>query len=296
MDETLRLRARVRAPVATVRRALVEPEAMRIWLAEHVEVDLPHRYEFWGRYTPDGDAPHQRLLHVDDRTVRFSWLIEGKDTTVEIGLEPEGPDATVISVSQTHFPGWEEALKEESLRAMLPTYWCLVIANLIDHVEGREPTAMCDFTSPRMRGQWLIGATPEEVYESLIDPAKFSAWFGANLEIEPRVGGRWGMGSFELDPTPATISALEPDRQLSLSWPDGLVTNWVLEESGGRTRLTIVQSGFDTGRPPYGGWMGWLSGIAELRRYHELSPWRRVWLDMDMPGIPEGMLSVGSDG
>jgi uncharacterized protein YndB with AHSA1/START domain len=54
MTEPLILRARLAAPVAEVRRALTDPAALRVWLAEHAEVDLPHRYEFWGRYTPDG--------------------------------------------------------------------------------------------------------------------------------------------------------------------------------------------------------------------------------------------------
>ena len=72
MNEPMRLRARVAAPIADVWHALTDPAALRVWLAEHAEVDLPHRYEFWGRYTPEGDAPHQRLIHVDDHTLRFS--------------------------------------------------------------------------------------------------------------------------------------------------------------------------------------------------------------------------------
>ncbi len=48
--------------------ALTDATALRTWLAEYAEVDLPERYEFWGRYTPEGDVPHQRPLHVDDGT------------------------------------------------------------------------------------------------------------------------------------------------------------------------------------------------------------------------------------
>jgi uncharacterized protein YndB with AHSA1/START domain len=293
VNETMSFRARAQAPVAAVHRALTDPAALRIWLAEHAEVELPHRYEFWGRYTPEGDAPHQRPLHVDDHTVRFSWRIGGEDTTVEITLESEDRDTTIISLSQSHFPGWETAVAESNVRGMLGTYWCLMVANLIDHVEGREQTARCDFTSPAMRAQFVIGDAPDAVFESLISQEKFSRWFGANAEIEPCIGGRFAMGSPDLDPYPAVIIELEPGRGLGLRWPDGVVTNWELEGSAGRTRLTIVQSGFDEAKPPYGGWMGWLSGIAELRRYHELSDWRPVWLAFDMPGLPDGMLTIG---
>jgi hypothetical protein len=51
-----------------------------------------------------------------------------------------------------------------------------------------------------------------------------------------------------------------------------------------------VQSGFDENRPPYGAWMGWLSGFAELRRFHELSDWRPRWLEVRVEGMPDDML------
>ena len=54
----------------------------------------------------------------------------------------------------------------------------------------------------------------------------------------------------------------------------------------------MVQSRFDVGSPPYGAWMGWLAGMAELRRYHELSDWRAIWLEVAVPGMPEGMLTT----
>lgn len=291
MNETMTLHARVSAPVAAVHHALTDADTLRIWLAEHVEVDLPHRYEFWGRYTPQGDAPHQRLLHVDDHTVRFAWLIGDEDTTVELSLAAEDADTTIVTVSQTHFPGWQVAVTEANVRGFLQTYWCLSLANLVDHLEGRPLTPKCDFTTTRMHAQVAVDAVPDAVFDSLVDPAKFSDWFGANVAIEPHVGGRWAMGSFDLDPDCATITAYEPGSRLTLQWADGLVAGWELEGSAGQTRLTIVQSGFDDTRPPYGAWMGWLSGIAELRRYHELPQWRPVWLDVEVPGIPEGILT-----
>ena len=55
-EPDLRLRAVVPAPPKVVYEALTDPAALRVWLAEHAEVDLPGKYEFWGRYTPDGDA------------------------------------------------------------------------------------------------------------------------------------------------------------------------------------------------------------------------------------------------
>lgn len=287
--EPMRLRARLSAPVPRVHAALTDPAALRAWLAEHAEVDPPERYEFWGRHTPDGDGPRQRLLHLDDRTLRFSWRLDGRDTTVEITLDPGSDGTTVLTLSQTDFPGWAEAMTTTSVLGVLHTFWSLAIANLADHLDGRELTPKCDFTSPRQREQVVIDAPPQSVFDSLVDPEQFRRWFGAKIEIEPHVGGRWAMGGFDADPDPAKIVELEPGRKMTVAW-GSMVAGWELADTGGKTRLTFVQSGFDEQSPPYGAWMGWLSGIAELRRFHEVPDWRPVALDFEAPGLPEGMV------
>jgi hypothetical protein len=68
---------------------LTDAGALRTWLAEHAEVDLAHRYEFWGRLHAGRRRIPSALLHIDDHTVHSSWLLDGEDTTVEIGLEEE---------------------------------------------------------------------------------------------------------------------------------------------------------------------------------------------------------------
>jgi uncharacterized protein YndB with AHSA1/START domain len=276
MSETMKVSARAAAPIAEVRRAVTDAEALRIWLAEHAEVDLPHRYEFWGRYTPEGDAPHQRLLHVDDQTLRFVWLLDGEDTTVEIRLEEESAASTVISVSQTHFD-FEEAMTGSSIRGVVQTFWALALANLVDHLEGRELTPKCDFTSSDLRAEILIDASPDAVFHSLTDSEEASAWFGYPIGIEPRVGGRFAMGGLDA-PNPGKILDLEPGRRVSVDWGRPGVQTWELEGSAGKTRLTLVQSGFDAERPPYGAWTGTVAGVTQLRRFHELPDWQPIWV------------------
>ena len=90
IEADLRLRAVVPAPPKTVYEVLTDPAALRVWLAEHADVELPGRYEFWGRYTPDGAEPHQRVLYVDERTIRFAWTVDGVETTVQFELDPGG--------------------------------------------------------------------------------------------------------------------------------------------------------------------------------------------------------------
>ncbi|MEV5495328.1 SRPBCC family protein [Nonomuraea fuscirosea] len=277
MTEPLIVRANIPAPVEEVRRALADPGVLRIWLAEHVEVELPERFAFWGRTTPEGDAPHQRLLHADERTLRFAWLLDGEETTTELTLAPDETDErrTVVTVSQTHFD-FQDVITGKSIRGVLQTYWCQVLTILGEHLEGREPTPMQDFTSPEMRVEVSIDASPEAVFESITSSEAVTKWFGYPIEIEPFVGGRYAMGGFENNPDPAKVLELEPGRKLSVDWGETGVGTWELEGSAGKTRLTLVQSGFDQSNPPHAAWGGFLSGLAELRRFHEVPDWRPI--------------------
>ncbi|WP_327089733.1 SRPBCC family protein [Nonomuraea sp. NBC_01738] len=272
------LQARAQAPLAAVHHALTDPESLRVWLAEHAEVELPHRFEFWGRFTPEGDEPHQRLLHSAPDALRFTWFLDGVETTTEITLTAESADTTLVRLAQSHFD-YELCLEGKSIRGALETYWCLSLANLVDFVEGREITTLVDFTSPDMSAEVFLDASPAEVFESLIDSAAVSRWFGYPIEIEPHVGGRYAMGGLAANPDPAKIIDLTPATRLTVDWGGGMGTaTWELAESGGRTRLTMVQSGFDTGNPPYAAWCGNLSGLSELRRFHDLTPWAPIWV------------------
>ncbi|MEV0590614.1 SRPBCC family protein [Nonomuraea cavernae] len=265
MTQPLTMSARVSAPAKTVHEAFTDPVQMRVWLAEHAEAELPDRYAFWGRHTLEGDAPRQRPLHVDDHTLRFAWPLAGKTTTVEIGLREETPGSTVVTVSQTEFD-----FSHPGSLGTLQTFWALSIANLVDHLEGRPLTPKPDYTSNELRADVLLAAPPAEVYDSLVDGAQVSRWFGFPVDIDARVGGQYGHGGRILD--------LDPGRALSIDWAGTGVFTWELAGSGGGTRLTLARSGFDAGQPPYAAWTGELCAVAELRRFHELADWQPIWL------------------
>lgn len=283
------VRVRTRASVERVWEALTRGEELRAWLAEHAEVELGQGvYEFWGRFTPEGERGRQKLLEVAERTVRFSWFLHGKDNTVELSVEDSGGE-TVIAAAQSPYPAWGEGIEDEAHAGVVQTFWPLVLANLVEHVEGRPVFGFCDFTTAEQRHEWDVAAPAAKVLEALTDVGQFQRWFGARAEIEPYVGGRWAMGSFEEEPNPAKIVALDTER-FALEFPDGMVCSWELAESQGKTRLTFVQSGFDGSQPPYGSWMGWLSGFADMRRMLEVDGWRPMWHSMEVPGLPEGFL------
>ncbi|GAA2328534.1 SRPBCC family protein [Dactylosporangium salmoneum] len=290
-EPDLRLRAIVPAPLKVVYEALTDPAALRVWLTEHADVDLPTKYEFWGRTTPDGAAPHQRVLHVDERTIRFAWTVEGVESTVQFEVA-EDEDGTLVTLSQSDLPSFADVLADKAgARGALQTFWTLAIANLADYLAGREPTPKCDFTSAELRASVVIDAPPDKVFESMTQPEQIVRWSGANVDVEPYVGGRFAMGGFELDQAGARFVEFEPGRKATLRFADGMIDSWELEGSDGKTRLTVTQSGFDPTNPPYPGWAGWMGGIAALRRYHELPQWRSIWRQIEVVGVPEGMFS-----
>ena len=136
-------------------------------------------------------------------------------------------------------------------RGALPTFWSLAIANLADYLSGRELTPKCDFTSTKLHASVVIDAAPDQVFDSMTQSEQFSKWFGANVDIEPYVGGRFAMGGFDPDPGGAKFVEFEPGRKATLRFADGLIASWELKGSDGKTRLTSVQSGFDPANPPY---------------------------------------------
>ena len=275
MTEPMILQARARAGIKEVRQALTDPAVLNLWLGEHSAVELPERFEFWGRYVPEGDTPHQRVLQYDDYTLRFSWLLDGEETTTEFTLTDEGDESTLVKLSQSHFD-FMDAISGATIRGVLQTFWSLALANLVDYLEGRELTVRPDFTSAELSGEALIDAPVAQVYESLVDSDKASAWFGFPVGIEPYVGGRFAMGGFDAGPGAKVVDLVEGSK-MSVDWGSAGISTWELAESGGKTRLTFVMSGFDTDNPPYAAWLGWLAGVSQLRRYNEQTDWQSIW-------------------
>jgi uncharacterized protein YndB with AHSA1/START domain len=291
-EPDLRLRAVVPVPPKNVYEALTDPAALRVWLTEHADVDLPDKYEFWGRSTPDGAAPHQRLLHVDEHIIRFAWTVDGVESTVQFEVA-EDEDGTLVTLSQGDLPSFADVLADKAgARGAMQAFLTLAIANLADHLAGRELTPKCDFTSAELRASVVIDAAPGEVFDSMTQPEQIRRWMGANVDLEPYVGGRFAMGGFELDLAGARFVEFEPGRNATLRYADGMTDSWELEGADGKTRLTVVQSGFDPANPPYPGWAGWLTGIAGLRRHLELPGARPIWRQVEVAGVPAGMMST----
>ena len=246
----LQMLIRLNAPVDRVYKALTDNAELEAWFTEHANISLSEkRYDFWGRFTPEAPdreaGKHTLLAHEAGKYLKYGWHLEGKDTTVEIWLLAR--DARTVLL-----------VKHEG--AMPEDFWFLSLENLRRYLDGKPVDARVDFSQPMLgdiRHEIEIDAPPEKVFPALIRPDQLERWIATNAHVEPRVGGDydfgWGM-------PPHKIVELVENERLSLSGLMGENENiltWTLEGSGGKTRLTLVHSGFAPDQPNEGLWLGW---------------------------------------
>ena len=269
--DALHLRVRIDAPHESVYKALIEPDPLTEWLAESADVSVEeHRYEFWGRYTPQGERPRQRLLDASPgRSLHFAWTFDEAESQVDVGIEPHDEGGTVVSVTHSGVPASGSADA-----TALHCFWHVSLANLEAHCEGLPTVPPFDFSVPAQDAalvRTVIDVPPEEVFASLLDPAQVDRWAGGHAVIEPELGGRYDFG---WDHGPTRIVELEPDRVLAYSWrypdsPDTLV-RWSLRGSRGSTYLTVVHSGFADDALAEQFRQGWPAFLVEIKRMLEL--------------------------
>jgi uncharacterized protein YndB with AHSA1/START domain len=117
--------------------------------------------------------------------------------------------------------------------------------------------------SHELRAERLIDATPEEVFDAYTDPEQMKGWFTildpgmmVENEIDLRVGGQWvsswGFSDDEMFRETQTFEVVDrPHRLVSRSIGSdseghSQVTHVevTFKDEGGKTLMTIVQSGF----------------------------------------------------
>jgi uncharacterized protein YndB with AHSA1/START domain len=266
-SESLRLRVRTDADQGTVFKALTDGDEMTEWFAESAAVDLPtSRYEFWGRYTPQGDRPRQALTgHEAGRALRFTWTFDEGPSTVEITLGADD-DGTVVAVN--HDPVATDLVTAKC-------FWYVTLANLAAFSEGRHTMPPFDFSVPAQGDalvRTVIDAPVEEVFAALLDPAHMGRWNNGPVTIEPAVGGRYDLGWGGHGPD--RITELDQDKTLGYSWRNRgggeSHVRWSLRSSRGATYLTLVQSGFADDRLAEECRRVWPPYLVELKRLLEL--------------------------
>jgi uncharacterized protein YndB with AHSA1/START domain len=139
--------------------------------------------------------------------------------------------------------------------------------------------------SHALRVEHWFDAAPEEVFDAYTDPDAQREWYQdqpgwiVEAECDLRVGGRWtvAFGPPGSDPYRETNVFEQVDRPWRLVYtstvtmPDGSSFDTgmevILEELGGRTRMTIHHTGFPSAEvrdEHLGGWPGFLDRLERV--------------------------------
>ena len=278
MSKRIEAKLTVAAAPQQLFRTLTSPQELTQWFCEHADVSLEARqYDFWGRFTPEAprhECGHHPLLSLDpDRSFTFGWRLGGMETTVEVHLESQ---QGITQVTLVH----EGIPPHESGEANLADFWALSLENLRSWVERGVVGPRCDFSVASHGDVHLsidITAPREAVYAALIHPDELERYIATHATVELRTQGRYSFGW--KGSGPLKILELASNERLSYSWayedqPETVVT-WTLEGSRGKTRLTLVHSGF--GDRKSGSYKaGWLKFLTHLKNLVEVgNRWQR---------------------
>jgi uncharacterized protein YndB with AHSA1/START domain len=275
VTDSLHLRVRIDADPDTVFKALTDADEMSEWLAESAAVSLDEgRYEFWGRYAPQGDRPRQTLTsHESGRSLAFTWTFDEGPSTVELSLAPDG-EGTVATLKHDSVSAENIALK---------CFWYVTLANLAAYSESRHTMPPFDFSVPAQGDaltRTVIDVPVEEVYACLLDPAQMARWNDGPVTIEPQVGGVYDFGWEGFGPD--RITELDQDKTLAYTWrtlgsDTQTEVRWSLRSSRGATYLTLVHGGFADDQAAEVCRQVWPPYLVELKRMLELGPhWERL--------------------
>lgn len=269
----------INAPAEEIYAALIEANSLTQWFAEHTDISIEdNRYDFWGRFTPGApgrEQGHHRLIRViPNRLVEFEWRLRDTDSLVQYEIH-QNTSGCVLTMYHRNLP--LAKLRQSSIG----DFWSHGLEGLRHWLEKGRAYQLLDYAESQ-RGDISvvvdINVAPALVFNALTDSTQMERWVGSKGSIDPKPGGKidfgWGMG-------PVKILEIVPDKKLSYSWqwegePD-TVTTWTLDSSGGKTRVTIVQSGFAPERDGEDYFIGWSKFALRLKTMLEEGPdWNHV--------------------
>ena len=291
----------IKSPASRIFSALIEPDMLTKWFAEQVDISVDqNRYDFWGRFTPDNpsrEQGHHRLVRVvPERLVEFEWYLRGTDSLVQYEIHQTAL-GSVLTMYHRDLP------LASSRESSIGDFWSHSLEGLRHWLERGRTYDLLDYSKAptgNVKVTIDINVPPAVVFHALTDAAQMERWVGSKGSIDPKPGGKidfgWGMG-------PVKILEITPDEKLSYSWrwegePD-TITSWTLDGSAGKTRVTIVQSGFAPDRNGSDYFIGWCKFASRLKTMLEEGPnWNHVkvysnkerssitttTIDPDMPG------------
>ena len=139
----------------------------------------------------------------------------------------------------------------------------------------------------------VIKASPETVWELLVDPEKAALWMGLQIWSEPKEGGLYRVEVIPGHIARGEFVEVDPPRRLVHTWgwegddnpvPPGSTTiEYELTPEGDGTLLKVVHSGLPTAESAASHGHGWDHYFDRLTTAAEGGdPGRDAWIDGDM--------------
>lgn len=244
--------------------ALTEPQALRRWFAEYVEIQPRPggTLRFWGKHTygtPQREQASQQLLRYEPpHALAYTWTLHDRpsEVTLLVDADPELTNGSILK-------GRHEFAQAPAIgraKEMIDDLWRLQIGNLQMYLEGGQGILLPDYSdpNPRIRVAIMIDAPRENVFRALIQPELLNKWIAAAAEVDPRVGGHYRLGwkhqhnGVSFDGGPTRILDMVENEKLVIDWPDWRgdtsvpqqKITWLLESIGRQTRVTLIHDDF----------------------------------------------------
>ncbi len=256
------------APPAQVWAALTEPDQLLRWLAPNLPW-AKMQHDASGKISLDLGGGGVDLMQFDVveplRAAQWRGLPDDR-LTVNYSLAEAG-GGTRLTVALAGFERLPAEARADR-QALSSAAWEQTLQNFNAHLTGAALPFPTAFVGP-LFGYWRepqqqvalersiwIKATPARVWQAIVDPAQFQAWFSPATPwvlSELAVGGRL----YTIDPETkaeqyiSIIELLDPPTQLVLRHlPHAYLetekrTDYTLTEENGGTRLTILYSGYE---------------------------------------------------
>jgi uncharacterized protein YndB with AHSA1/START domain len=135
-------------------------------------------------------------------------------------------------------------------------------------------------------GEIEIAATPQKVFDALVDPAQLAEWWGSPdtyrtfaWQVDLRSGGAWSCNAQGPTGPVSTVSGryllVEPPHRLSYTWnpswepAEESQIHYTLEAIPSGTRVSFRHEGFHTAKSREGHSMGWMRVVGWLQNHLE---------------------------
>lgn len=273
-------------PPAAIYDAFTQEALVTQWLTPEARVSLDRGlFELWGSSLPEAPAATATSL-IDferDRAIRFAWHVRGGSGQVAVTLtragEAQAPQEPGAGAEHCRvritcaLPPFEEGMADAN------DFWCLALENLRRLLSRQRGVVFPDFSQSPIGGAGVsieIDAPATAVFDALVSPPQLDRYIATRATVDLRPGGTYNYGW--KGGGPIKVLDVEPDRQLRFSWHydhgavqvSETVVTWTLEESNGRTRLTVVHSGFASTRKSDDYRTGWLRYLHAIKSMIEL--------------------------